>query len=175
MIGQNTTLNGRVFIHGRKMGIKIGSNCVINSNESINPTSGFNHSHLLVGDKGEIRIGNNVGISNANIVAWDCIKIDDYVMIGSGVKIWDTDFHSTEYIDRLHEDMKVDVKPVHLSEGCFIGACTLILKGVTIGRHSVVGAGSVVTKNIPDNEIWAGNPARYIKSINDADVELGNK
>ena len=47
----------------------------------------------------------------------------------------------------------------------FIGTGTIITKPVTIGFNSVIGAGSIVTKNIPDNEIWAGNPARYIKSI----------
>ncbi|WP_443029399.1 acyltransferase [Sporofaciens musculi] len=39
------------------------------------------------------------------------------------------------------------------------------MKGVTIGRHSVIGAGSVVTKDVPDKEIWGGNPARYIKKV----------
>ena len=162
-VGRGSLINGKFYVHGRKNGVEIGRNCVINSNESIIPSSGFGHTHFLVGNSGRIRIGNNVGISNANIVAWDSIEIEDYVMIGSGVKIWDTDFHSIEYYERIHEDKKTVVKPIQLSEGCFIGACSLILKGVTIGRHAVVGAGSVVTKSIPDNEIWAGNPAHFIK------------
>lgn len=52
---------------------------------------------------------------------------------------------------------------VHLKEGAFLGAGVLICSPVTIGKWSIVGAGSVVTKNIPDYEIWAGNPARFIK------------
>ena len=48
----------------------------------------------------------------------------------------------------------------------FIGANSIILKGVTIGERSIIGAGSVVTKNIPDDEIWAGNPAKFIRKIN---------
>ena len=50
----------------------------------------------------------------------------------------------------------------------FIGAHSIVLKGVTIGKHSVIGAGSVVTKNIPDNEVWAGNPARFIRRLDTA-------
>jgi acetyltransferase-like isoleucine patch superfamily enzyme len=56
-------------------------------------------------------------------------------------------------------------KPVVIRDGAFIGAHTIVLKGVTIGERSVVGAGSVVTKDIPDGEIWAGNPARFIRKL----------
>lgn len=52
---------------------------------------------------------------------------------------------------------------VHLKRGAYIGANSIICKPVTIGERSIVGAGSVVTKDIPDNEIWAGNPARFIR------------
>ena len=52
---------------------------------------------------------------------------------------------------------------VHIKEYAFIGAHTIICKPVTIGRGAIVGAGSVITKDIPDNEIWAGNPARLIR------------
>ena len=54
---------------------------------------------------------------------------------------------------------------VHIKRNAHIGVNTLICKPVTIGENSIVGAGSVVTKDIPDNEIWAGNPARFIKNI----------
>lgn len=47
----------------------------------------------------------------------------------------------------------------------FIGAFTIILKGVTVGENSVIGAGSVVTKSVPDNQIWAGNPAKFIRAL----------
>ena len=55
--------------------------------------------------------------------------------------------------------------PILIKEGAFIGAHAIILKGVTIGRHSVIGAGAVVTKNVPDNEVWAGNPAKFVKKL----------
>ena len=52
-----------------------------------------------------------------------------------------------------------------IKDNVFIGARCLILKGVVVGENSIIGAGSVVTKNIPDNEIWAGNPAKFIKAL----------
>lgn len=55
--------------------------------------------------------------------------------------------------------------PVVIKDGVFIGAHCIILKGVTIGEKSIIGAGSVVTKSIPDGEIWAGNPAKFIRRI----------
>lgn len=53
-----------------------------------------------------------------------------------------------------------------INDNVFIGARCIILKGVTIGSKSIIGAGSVVTKNIPEGEIWAGNPAKFIKKYN---------
>ena len=53
--------------------------------------------------------------------------------------------------------------PVHIKKNAFVGCNTVILHGVTIGENAVIGASSVVTKNIPDNEIWAGNPAHFIR------------
>lgn len=61
--------------------------------------------------------------------------------------------------------MHIKTKPVIIEEGAFIGGGTIILKGVVIGRHSVVGAGSVVTRSIPPGEIWAGNPARFVRKL----------
>lgn len=52
-----------------------------------------------------------------------------------------------------------------ICDNVFIGAKCIILKGVTIGENSVIGAGSVVTKNVPANQIWAGNPAKFIKNV----------
>lgn len=89
--------------------------------------------------------------------------------IGGGVCIYDTDFHSLDPILRNSaEDIKFrKTKAILIKENAFIGAHSIILKGVTIGKNSIVGAGSVVTKSIPDNQIWAGNPARFIKNINE--------
>lgn len=54
---------------------------------------------------------------------------------------------------------------VIIGDGCFIGMNTIICKSVTIGDNSVIGAGSIVTKDIPANELWASNPARFIRKL----------
>lgn len=163
--GQNLNVNGLLFIHGEKERIKIGNNVMINSSSNYNPTSGFNHTHLKTVGEGSITIGDSVGISHANIIAFSSIIIEDNVLIGSGVKIWDTDFHSLDYSERVTNDAPGISKSILIREGAFIGACSIVLKGVTIGKHAIVGAGSVVTRNIPDNEIWAGNPAKFVKKL----------
>ena len=84
--------------------------------------------------------------------------------------IYDTDFHSLNSAVRskLDEDTsRAQTRPVIIEEHAFIGAHSVILKGVTIGRYSIVGAASVVTKSIPPNEIWAGNPAKFIRKIDE--------
>ena len=86
-------------------------------------------------------------------------------VFGGDTKIYDTDFHSTDPFKRLHGNTDVPSKPVHIGKRVFIGGHSIILKGVTIGDEAVIGAGSVVTKDVPAGEIWAGNPARFIKKI----------
>jgi acetyltransferase-like isoleucine patch superfamily enzyme len=84
--------------------------------------------------------------------------------VGGGTKIYDTDFHWLEFEKRISEPGG-KTAPVIIKDGAFIGAHCIILKGVSIGEKSIVGAGSVVTKSIPDGEIWAGNPAKFIKRV----------
>ena len=162
--GDNLTLYGRVHIHGGKGRITIGDNCTIASAEDVNPTAGGHATHLVAGSDGRLVIGNNVGMSYVYIVAYKEVVIEDNVMIGADVKIWDNDFHPLDYEARIRGE-NPEPKPIRIQEGAFIGACSIILKGVTIGKRSVIGAGSVVTKDIPDGEVWAGNPAVFIKKI----------
>lgn len=65
------------------------------------------------------------------------------------------------------EDRKRSVTraPIHIKEGAWIGSRAIVLAGVTVGKHAVVGAGSVVTKDIPDYQVWAGVPAKFMREI----------
>lgn len=87
--------------------------------------------------------------------------------MGGGTSIYTTDFHSLDPIIRASdEDQKYRrCASVVIRDNVFIGAKCIILKGVTIGENSIIGAGSVVTKNVPANQIWAGNPAKYIRNL----------
>ena len=165
--GKDFKINGRIFcVSNSRDGIVIGDHVSINSSLSSNPIGGDARTILFAKGQGKIRIGNNCGISNAAIFATECITIGDNVRIGGGTKIYDTDFHWLDLERRLHKEGGA-AKPVQIQNGAFIGAQTVILKGVTIGECSVIGAGSVVTKSVPAGEIWAGNPAKFIRSISD--------
>lgn len=115
---------------------------------------------------GAIEIGNRCRISNVSICSFMKVRIEDDVYIGGDVRIYDTDFHSLDFSNRVSSvDNNFKSLPVLIKHGAFIGASSIILKGVTVGEYSIIGAGSVVTKNIPNGEIWAGNPAKFIKKV----------
>lgn len=161
--GKNLKIRGCIYAMGR---IQIGDNVSINSGTKFNPIGGQNRTLLVTHSTGKIVIGNNVGISNSALVSMDSIIIEDDVKIGGNVKIYDNDFHSLKYERRIQNlDTDIAHRPVCIKKGAFIGSHSIVLKGVTIGEKSIVGAGSVVTRDIPNGEIWAGNPAKYIKKI----------
>lgn len=119
---------------------------------------------------GKIIIGDNVGMSQTTLIAhYGDICIGNNTKIGGGVKIYTTDFHSLDYLDRrdvIKDQGHTKCLSVCIGDDCFIGAGTYILKGVSIGNRCVIGAGSVVTKSIPSDCVAAGNPCRIIKNKN---------
>jgi acetyltransferase-like isoleucine patch superfamily enzyme len=150
---------------GGKM--SIGENFSINNGIKGNPIGCYERCTFFV-DKGAVlTIGDNVGISQTALICHKSISIGDNVKIGGGVCIYDTDFHSLDSeIRRSKKDIKHRVeKPVIIHDNVFIGAKSIILKGVEIGENSIIGAGSVVTKSVPANQIWAGNPAHFIRNL----------
>lgn len=123
---------------------------------------------FILDHKGQLSIGNNVGLSSTAIVCHHRITIGNNVRTGGNTVIYDTDFHSLNAVHRSispEDPNQVNKQPVYIGNNVFIGAHSTILKGVTIGDNSIIGACSLVTKSIPENQIWGGNPARYIRNI----------
>lgn len=110
----------------------------------------------------KVVIGDYVGISGCTISAANSITIGNHVLIGSGVAIVDQDAHAIDPVERRKGTGKIKTAPVVIEDDVFIGARAIILKGVTIGRGSVIGAGAVVPKSIPAYSIAVGNPAKVV-------------
>lgn len=140
----------------------IGDRVTLNSKYSANAIGGQTFLSIVVKENAKLVIDDDSGISNSAIYCAQEIQIGKKVSIGGDCKIYDTDFHSIHLSER---NTNVKSSPVIIKDGVFIGTGAIILKGVTIGTESVIGAGSVVTKNIPDYEVWAGNPAKFIKKL----------
>jgi acetyltransferase-like isoleucine patch superfamily enzyme len=148
----------------------IGNNLTINNGRYFNKIGRQQRCYFVVGKNGVMKIGDNVGISSSAFVCLKSITIGNNVMIGGNVVIYDTDFHSISKEKRRNSNDDIlnrEYKEVVIGNDVFIGAHAIILKGVNIGNGSIIGAGSVVAKSVPENEIWAGNPAKFIKSAVD--------
>jgi acetyltransferase-like isoleucine patch superfamily enzyme len=171
--GKGLQTIGSIYVrsHGQ---INIGDNVRINSSPFANPIGGNERSYFQVLDAANLSIGNNTGISNVSITCSRSIVIGNFVKIGSGVCIFDTNFHSLNPILRTYRSSvfsnDIVSDPIIIDDYAFIGTRAIILKGAKIGKNSVVGAGSVVSGNIPANEIWAGNPARFIRVLNQSEL-----
>ena len=108
-------------------------------------------------------------MSSTILRAHKSIVIGDNVKIGGCVTILDSDAHSLNWEKRRNVDEDSACKrdaAVIIEDDVLVGMNTLILKGVTIGARSIIGAGSVVTKNIPADCIAAGNPCKVLKYYN---------
>jgi acetyltransferase-like isoleucine patch superfamily enzyme len=112
-----------------------------------------------------IEIGDGVGLSGGTLCAALLISIGDRSVIGANCTILDSDFHPLDPARRKLDPSQGESSPVVLEADVFIGTQTLILKGARIGHGSVIGAGSVVTGEIPPNVVAAGNPARVIRPL----------
>ena len=167
-LSKGLKVNGFIKIHITRRGtLKIGKNLYINSGHNFNIIGRQQKTIFWI--EGSLLIGDDVGMSSTAIICNHKIIIGNNVIVGGNTVIYDSDFHNIDPLIRLDDylDKNSAIKlPVIIEDNVFIGAHTTILKGVVIGKNSVVGACSVVTKNIPPNEIWAGNPAKYIKSLN---------
>ena len=113
----------------------------------------------------EVSIGNGTSLSNGATVIADKTKvvIGDRCLIGARLFICDSDFHGLDLESRTNGIYQCS--PVTVGDDVFIGQDVKILKGVSIGDGAVIGSGSIVTKDVENHSIYAGNPARFIRSL----------
>lgn len=118
---------------------------------------------LAVDPQGTLEIGDRVLINHGcSIGATKLVRIGDRCNIGSQVILMDNSFHD---IDPERRDVQPEPAPVVLESNVWLAARVIVLPGVTVGRNSVVGAGSVVTRDVPPNVLAAGIPAKVIRSL----------
>lgn len=165
--GNKLRVSGQIGICN-KGDCRIGDHFICTSGTMANAMGRNMRSYIKTESSANLLIGNNVGISSSCLWCAKFISIGNNVKIGALTIITDTDSHSLDY--KLRRDYTTDTKnaktsPVIIEDDVFIGTSSIICKGVTIGARSIIGAGSVVTRSIPSDEIWAGNPARFVRSI----------
>ncbi|HCG20572.1 MAG TPA: acyltransferase [Verrucomicrobia bacterium] len=158
-----------IQVAGKGCSIRIGKNFIANSRIRTN-SFGIIQRVLIrtTRDGARIVIGEHVGVSGCSITAAKSITIGNHVLIGTGAIIADNDAHPIDPAARLRGD-DCESRGIAIGDNVFIGARAIILKGVHIGEGSVIGAGSVVTRDIPPYVVAAGNPARVVgklKSVN---------
>lgn len=122
---------------------KIGENCNI-------------CSHCFI--ENDVVIGNNVTVK-CGVQLWDGMTIEDNAFIGANVT-----FTNDKY---PRSKQSFDLLPITIKKGASIGAGAVVLGGVTIGENAMIGVGSVVTHDVTAGELWYGNPARFVKRLDD--------
>ena len=160
-LGKNCRFLGKTYF--RKLpntNIQIGDNCTFNS--IFKASTLQNRTCSIVTNpsnfEAKIEIGNNCGFSGTVIVAFRSIKIGNNLKCGANTFIFDGDFH-------LDDPRVGEPKPIIIEDNVWLGINSIVMKGVSIGKNSVIGANSVVVKDIPANVIAAGNPCRVIKPL----------
>lgn len=165
-IGNGCRFFGRICFHhmpGARM--EVGPHCVFNSSNCSN-LLGVNHPCILatLSPTAELRIGDGCGFSGVAICAENKIIIGRGVRVGANTTITDTNWHS--------DDPRVaPSRAVVIEDGVWLGTQVLVLPGSRIGRNSVIGAGSIVTGEIPADCIAAGNPARVVRQLTSGNEE----
>lgn len=167
--GKKCCLEGRIWLaieDGAK--VSIGSGCHITGGRFVNRIGRNQASSLSAARGAELTIGDGCGISSSCIWARESIVIGNNVNIGADCIVFDHDAHSLDHLKRrcyADDSAGTATAPIRIADDVLIGARTIVLKGVTIGARAIVGAGSVVAGDIPAGEIWAGNPAKFIKKL----------
>jgi acetyltransferase-like isoleucine patch superfamily enzyme len=162
-VGKNLLLSFKVPLTSPNLHMYFGDNCSINGYSTFGAAA-INETPTLI-------VGNNTTLAYlVTISVGERVEIGDDCLIADRVFIADNHGHPLDP-ERRRQRKKVfpeEIKPVKIGNNVWIGYQSAILRGVTIGDNSIVGANSVVTKDIPPNTIVAGNPARIVRTLNDA-------
>lgn len=121
---------------------KVGENCNV-------------CSHCFI--ENDVEIGNNVTVK-CGVQLWNGLRVEDDVFIGANVSFTNDRYpRSKRYPARFEKTF--------IRKGASIGAGSVVLCGIEIGEKAMIGAGSVVTKDVPAGELWLGNPARFVRKL----------
>lgn len=158
-----------VALRGTRGGrVEIGSDCIINSRIAFDSPNG------------QVKVGNRCYLGASFLVCHTGITLGDDVIISWDVTIVDHDSHALDWELRKSDvsdwarGLKrwdfVTIRPVHIGNKVWIGFGASILKGVTVGDGAVIGAYSVVTRDVPPFTVVAGNPARIVRKLKEKDI-----
>ncbi|MFN9962032.1 MAG: acyltransferase [Planctomycetota bacterium] len=138
--------------------ISIGDQCIFRSSPTSN-LIGINRPCIITAFKrAQLQIGDSCGFSGTVLGCFHRITIGDKVRCGANTLITDSDWHEGD-------PRTSDPRPVVIEDNVWLGVNSIVLKGSKIGRNSVIGAGSIVTGEIPPNVIAAGTPCKVIKTL----------
>jgi len=157
------TLMGLPIIHkAQGARIIIGPGTTLISKSKYN-SAGVNHPVILgaVRKDAVLHIHGGLGASGSAIVAMKSVILEEGVGLGANADVYDTDFHPVN----PSKSEQILAVPVRICKRVWVGGHSKVLKGVTIGENSVIGAGSIVTRDVEPNSLYAGVPAKKIKDI----------
>lgn len=161
-LGKGCRFYGRMkFKKAHTATIRIGSGCTFRSKPTSN-LIGIDRPCIFSAlmPEAELTIGPGCGFSGTVIGAFRSIRLGGGIRCGANTLITDSDWHPGD-------PRSGDQRPIVIEDNVWLGAGSTVMKGVTIGRNSVIGAGSVVTKDIPADVIAAGNPCRIIRKLHE--------
>lgn len=156
-IGNHCNISGSAIVVSGKGTIKIGNDCYFANYYDVP------NSITSKGDSGKITIGNQCYLNGTRMIAENSIELEKLCMV-SDATIMDSDAHSIE-IDRWNPKAKVRTKPIYICENAWIGSKSAILKGVTVGKNSVVGLGTIVRQTVPENVVVTSNSQQIVKHL----------
>lgn len=155
-----------IIMKHRHSEMSFGSGLGLRSSIRANPL-GANHPVILCTWRAGsvLRVGENFAMTGGTLCAAQSIVIGSNVVVGANTVIADTDFHPLQAGKRMTSPSDGACAPIVIEDDVFIGMECLVLKGVTLGHGSVIGAGSIVTQDVPAGWVAAGNPARALHPV----------